>query len=343
MKSLVIDRAVLTELFVKLSSGRVVEIDEQLRFFERFDIVYFDQESFSFFGHVLQHSRQQNILAGFTPIDHDVSRQHTELSRKLLKRIHPGLEDEPLIVNAMDRYGAESSKGRPEILPALEYIFYLVSLCRSTGSSLLLWRARAHVLRALVKVLQLDLDSADEGSPVSSMILKAFPGVSEDGCASTFRLKVYLIEDTRGIPARRGDRGSEGVGEADVFVSYARPDRDFVANLVKALEDRGFEVWWDDEIRPGRKFSASIQRALDAARAVLVVWSESSILSDWVRDEASVGKERDKLIAIALDEVKPPLGFRQFQTIDMRQMGDWRDGDAFETLTAELTRRSKRD
>jgi hypothetical protein len=338
----VIDRAVLTEFFVKLSSGRVIEIEEQVRFFDRFEIVYFDQDNFSAFARVLQQYRQHDKLVGFTAIDKEISRRHAELARVLVHDVYRGFEREPLIINAMDRYGAESGRGRPDITAALEYVIYLASLCHATGSGLLLWRARAHLVRALAKLLQLNLDSADDGPSVSRTTLKDFPYASENGTVSTFDLVTYQVEENQGIRASRRDGGSERLGEIDVFVSYARSDGEFVANLVKALEDQSFAIWWDGEISPGRRFAASIQRALDDAKTVLVIWSASSIRSDWVKDEAGVGKDRDKLVAIAIDDVRPPLGFRQLQTLDLRRADDWRQSAAFEALTSELRRRCER-
>jgi hypothetical protein len=40
----------------------------------------------------------------------------------------------------------------------------------------------------------------------------------------------------------------------DVFISYAKPDRDRAAELATALEAHGWSVWWDRKIPPGRTF-----------------------------------------------------------------------------------------
>jgi len=106
----------------------------------------------------------------------------------------------------------------------------------------------------------------------------------------------------------------------DVFVSYARQDRDRIAPLVRALEARGLEVWWDSRIRGGAEYTREIEAQLEAAGAVLVVWSRHSIESIWVADEASAGQERGKLVPISIDPVAPRIGFRQFQTLEF---GAW--------------------
>jgi IS30 family transposase len=45
-----------------------------------------------------------------------------------------------------------------------------------------------------------------------------------------------------------------------------------------------------------QRFDREIERKLDTALCVIVVWSRHSIESDWVRNEAEVGKERNMLV-----------------------------------------------
>ena len=47
---------------------------------------------------------------------------------------------------------------------------------------------------------------------------------------------------------------------ADIFISYARTDRDKVLELASALSGNGYDVWWDREIAGGIEFSAAIER-----------------------------------------------------------------------------------
>lgn len=132
------------------------------------------------------------------------------------------------------------------------------------------------------------------------------------------------------------DSNREGDPEApltDVFVSYARQDRDRIAPLVRALEVRGLEVWWDSRIAGGAEFTREIEAQLEAAGAVLVVWSRRSIESRWVADEASAGAEQGKLVPISIDPVAPRIGFRQFQTLEF---GAWNQDPADPCVTALL-------
>lgn len=104
---------------------------------------------------------------------------------------------------------------------------------------------------------------------------------------------------------------------AGVFLSYARDDTAKARLIAAALEKAGHSVWWDLHVRGGTQFSKVIEEALKAADVVVVLWSMKSVESPWVRDEAATGRDRGRLVPVALDKTEPPLGFRQFQTIDL--------------------------
>ncbi|WP_068071034.1 TIR domain-containing protein [Novosphingobium lentum] len=102
-----------------------------------------------------------------------------------------------------------------------------------------------------------------------------------------------------------------------MFVSYARADRPRVQRLIEAIEGAGIEVWWDGLIEGGEAFARTIEARLDSVDAVLAVWSAASIGSDWVRDEAAHGRDRQRFVAVALDGSIPPLGFRQYHAVNL--------------------------
>ncbi|MDT0351216.1 SUMF1/EgtB/PvdO family nonheme iron enzyme [Pseudonocardia charpentierae] len=125
---------------------------------------------------------------------------------------------------------------------------------------------------------------------------------------------------------------------ADVFVSYKRADRPRIEPIVGLLEDAGLTVWWDPDLVAGERFGDVIAREIECARCVVVAWSASSIGADWVRDEAAAGRDRGILVPLRLDDVTPPLGFRQLQTPDLSDWSGDPDDPRIEQLTAGITR-----
>ena len=81
----------------------------------------------------------------------------------------------------------------------------------------------------------------------------------------------------------------------------------------------GHDVWWDRRLHGGSRFAKEIDQALKNAEAVVVLWSAESVKSAWVQDEAAEGRDTQHLVP-SIGSAKPPLGFRQFHTIDL---GAW--------------------
>ena len=106
-----------------------------------------------------------------------------------------------------------------------------------------------------------------------------------------------------------------------VFLSYAREDVRRAEKVAAALEAAGHEVWWDGRLKGGSEYSREIDEALKSADAVVVLWSTAAIASEWVRDEAAVGKQNGRLVPARVDASEPPLGFRQHHTIDLSRRG----------------------
>ncbi|WP_166365335.1 toll/interleukin-1 receptor domain-containing protein [Pseudomonas akapageensis] len=111
---------------------------------------------------------------------------------------------------------------------------------------------------------------------------------------------------------------------ADVFISYASEDRERAAQLASTLGEFGWSVWWDRKIIPGQAFDHVIEHELESARSVIVLWSQRSIESEWVRNEAAVAMERGVLVPAMIERLKLPLEFRRKQTADLV---DW-EGDS---------------
>jgi tetratricopeptide (TPR) repeat protein len=126
---------------------------------------------------------------------------------------------------------------------------------------------------------------------------------------------------------------------AKLFLSYSRKDEAKARRFAKWLERQGHAVWRDeDDIGGGASFSSEIENALKDCDAVLVLWSADSIQSAWVRDEAGYGRDAGKLIPLSLDGSEPPLGFRQFQSLNLSPWKGHREPPDTDRITRAIQR-----
>lgn len=126
---------------------------------------------------------------------------------------------------------------------------------------------------------------------------------------------------------------------ADVFISYASEDRDRVRPLAVALQAKGISVWWDRALAAGDDYAAVIARELAAAKAVVVVWSEASVLSNFVRDEAGRARDGGRLVPVSIDRVELPLGFGALQAEDLTSWNGRAEAPQIELLVESLKAR----
>jgi adenylate cyclase len=123
---------------------------------------------------------------------------------------------------------------------------------------------------------------------------------------------------------------------ADVFVSYSRSDKARVAPLVAAIKAKGWSVWWDPSIAAGQQFDDQIEAELQAAGAVLVVWTPASVTSRWVRGEARDAAERDILVPVRFENARLPIDARAIQTTDLDDWGEDPGSAPFQELLRSL-------
>lgn len=127
--------------------------------------------------------------------------------------------------------------------------------------------------------------------------------------------------------------GTAATGQAqDVFLSYSRDDRPRAAEIKSILEAAGISVWWDDMLEGGTRFLKVTEFQLENCASVVVLWSKISVASHWVSDEATRGRDRGVLVPVTIDGTMPPLGFRQFQVLDLSAS----DGPVLEAETQKL-------
>ena len=123
---------------------------------------------------------------------------------------------------------------------------------------------------------------------------------------------------------------------ADVFVSYARTDRGRVQPLVRAIEAQGFSVWWDAHIAAGQEFDERIAQELQGASCVLVVWTEASVASRWVRGEARDAADRGVLLPVRFGGVQLPIDVRAIHTTDLDDWNEDPNGAPFRAVASSI-------
>lgn len=119
---------------------------------------------------------------------------------------------------------------------------------------------------------------------------------------------------------------------ADIFISYAHEDIERIKVLASGLASCGRSVFWDRTIPPGKTWRNWIGKSLAEARCVVVAWSEASIHSEWVYEEAEEGKERNILVPVFVGNVRPPMGFRAIQGATLVDWNGGLDDQSFQQL-----------
>lgn len=105
---------------------------------------------------------------------------------------------------------------------------------------------------------------------------------------------------------------------SDIFLSYASRDRSKAIEIARELEKIGWSVWWDRKIPPGKTFANVIKEAIDNSQCIVVLWSEASVTSEWVQNEASEGLRRGTLVPAMIDApIEIPFEFRRIQAASL--------------------------
>ena len=81
-------------------------------------------------------------------------------------------------------------------------------------------------------------------------------------------------------------------------------------------------------------FSDLIERKIRQSVAGIVLWSENSVQSDWVRGEARLAAELDRFVTVRLDDNNLPIKYRNYHSLEI-----FKSKDEFEKLLDLLQRK----
>jgi HEAT repeat protein len=80
------------------------------------------------------------------------------------------------------------------------------------------------------------------------------------------------------------------------FVSYSRSVQDSVRDIIASLRDDGEDVWWDQDLRAGQDWWATILNNIEARDVCLFMISEKAVQSPYCMEELRYALARNRLV-----------------------------------------------
>lgn len=97
-------------------------------------------------------------------------------------------------------------------------------------------------------------------------------------------------------------------GPAQAFISYSWQDEDIARKISVGLRKAGLRVWFSaDAVLPGDDLFTETADALDRSDAMVVILSEESLGSPWMRYETSVGMTNGRFAKRVVPVILPPM------------------------------------
>jgi hypothetical protein len=139
------------------------------------------------------------------------------------------------------------------------------------------------------------------------------------------------------------------------FISYSTKNEDFAKRLHSRMRDETLRVWFaPEDVKGGRKLHEQIDQAISLYDKLLIVLSEHSMQSEWVKTEIRKARKRERiegcqvLFPIRLVPFEVIRDWECFDADSGKDLGaeireyfipdfsNWKDHDAFETAFGRL-------
>ena len=130
---------------------------------------------------------------------------------------------------------------------------------------------------------------------------------------------------------------------SDIFISYARSTEPQAKRVAEALRGLGYHVWRDDELPAHRAYTDVIEERLEAAKAVVVIWSAEAVKSEWVQSEADTARKDHKLVQLTVDGSRLPRPFDRVQCADLIAWTGDLDAPGWKTVVASIAELAGRE
>jgi TolB-like protein/Tfp pilus assembly protein PilF len=124
----------------------------------------------------------------------------------------------------------------------------------------------------------------------------------------------------------------------DIFLSYSRDDQLTARRFAEEFKRKGFSVWWDVTLRAGEAYDQVTEKALLEAKAVVVLWSKTSVASRWVRAEATQADRNKTLVPAMIEACARPIMFELTQTADLTHWRGALNDQAWLAFLADVKR-----
>jgi TolB-like protein len=124
----------------------------------------------------------------------------------------------------------------------------------------------------------------------------------------------------------------------DIFLSYSREDQATAQRFAEGFEAQGFSVWWDVTLRSGEAYDQVTEEALRTAKAVVVLWSKTSVVSRWVRAEATLADRNKTLVPAMIEPCDRPIMFELTQTADLTHWKGEADDKGWRAFLSDVRR-----
>jgi len=129
------------------------------------------------------------------------------------------------------------------------------------------------------------------------------------------RIKEEIQALARQAPkSRLGPTLAKGAPTVWVIYGHSEDDERVARGLVERLRGDGFAAGWDRDLLPGEEFDVQIERSIRECDSAVVIWSDKAKASRYVRSEATLALELDKLVTVHAE------GF-DISTLSMRFRG----------------------
>jgi uncharacterized protein YjbI with pentapeptide repeats len=150
---------------------------------------------------------------------------------------------------------------------------------------------------------------------------------------------------------------NEGLRFYSCFISYSSVDQEFASRVFTDLQNKGVRCWFAaHDIHGGKKIYEQIDEAIRVYDRLLLILSEHSMNSEWVKTEIAnarqreIGEKRQMLFPISLvpfDRIKEWKAFdadtgkdtaREIREYFIPDFSNWKDHDSYQKAFQKLLR-----